>query len=172
MDCSHPAKRGKDRLDRHRRWLNETALLGTCIEAFGFRPRWPFEKKRGTSRLAAQAETGPTSRSRPATQVRQEQDQLGQASIFRYSWATNDDRSRILFSNLAGPRCSHLTIRASYDEGRTWPVEQLVFAGSAAYSCIARLPDGNIGVVYERDGYGKLTFTSLATNELDADNSP
>jgi len=95
-----------------------------------------------------------------------------QASIFRYSWATNDDRSCILFSNPAGPGRSHLTIRASYDEGRTWPVEQLVFAGSAAYSCIARLPDGNIAIVYERDGYGKLTFTSLATNQLDADNSP
>jgi sialidase-1 len=95
-----------------------------------------------------------------------------QASIFRYSWATDGHRSRILFSNPAGPGRTNLTIRLSYDEGRTWPVEKLVYGGSAAYSCLTRLPDGKIGVVYERDGYGKLTFTSFALDWLDADNAP
>jgi sialidase-1 len=92
-----------------------------------------------------------------------------QASIFRYSWATEGDPSRILFSNPAGPGRANLTIRLSYDEGRTWPVEKLIYSGSAAYSCIARLPDGKIGVVYERDGYGKLTFMSFEPEWLDAD---
>lgn len=84
-----------------------------------------------------------------------------QASLFRHAWPTAEQTSTILFCNPAGPGRSHLTIRRSTDEGRTWPTDKLLYEGSSAYSCITRLSATRIGVVYERDGYGKLTFASL-----------
>ena len=44
----------------------------------------------------------------------------------------------------------------SPDNGATWPAKLLLCPGSSAYSTAARLPDGNIGVLYERQGYRKL----------------
>jgi len=84
-----------------------------------------------------------------------------QASLLRYSFPTDGGPSRILFANPAGPGRSHLTLRLSLDEGHTWPVSKLLYEGSAAYSCLARLPTGQVGVVFERDNYGKLTFAAF-----------
>ncbi len=89
-----------------------------------------------------------------------------QASLFRYAWKSADQPSCLLFANPAGPGRGRLTIRASLDEGSTWPHQQLIYGGSSAYSCITRLSDGNVGVVFERDGYTKLTFTSFPISRL------
>ncbi len=89
-----------------------------------------------------------------------------QASLFRFSFNTTSEPSRILFANPAGPGRSHLTIRLSTDEGHAWPTAKLLYEGSSAYSCLARLPDGQIGVIYERDNYGKLTFCSMSMKWL------
>ena len=54
-----------------------------------------------------------------------------------------------------------LTVRLSYDAGETWPVSKLLEEGPSAYSCLANLPDGDIGCLYERgqkDAYEKVTF--------------
>jgi len=51
-----------------------------------------------------------------------------------------------------------MTVRLSYDEGKTWPVAKVIYEGSAAYSDLVVLPDGGIGCLYERDGYRKITF--------------
>jgi sialidase-1 len=50
------------------------------------------------------------------------------------------------------------TVRLSYDEGESWPVSRTVYPGSFAYSCLTVLPDGTVGLLYERDDYGKITF--------------
>jgi len=50
------------------------------------------------------------------------------------------------------------TVRLSEDGGRSWPVSRVVHAGSFAYSCLTVMDDGSIGLLYERDGYGKITF--------------
>ena len=42
-----------------------------------------------------------------------------QASIRRYSWPGDNDKSVILFSNPASTHRERLTLRASVDEGRT-----------------------------------------------------
>ncbi|MBI4556790.1 MAG: exo-alpha-sialidase [Candidatus Hydrogenedentes bacterium] len=42
-----------------------------------------------------------------------------------------------------------MTVRLSYDEGKTWPVRRLIHAGPASYSSLVRLPDGDIGLVFE-----------------------
>ena len=49
-----------------------------------------------------------------------------------------------------------LTVRLSYDEGKTWPVSKLLYEGKSAYSCLAVLPDGTIACLYER-GEGRYS---------------
>ena len=41
---------------------------------------------------------------------------------------------------------------------------KLIYGGSSAYCCLGVLPDGRVGLLYERDGYGKITFAAF---ELD-----
>jgi len=50
------------------------------------------------------------------------------------------------------------TIRVSFDEGKTWPVSKMVYKGGYAYSCLTALPDGSVGVLFEKDGYKTITF--------------
>ena len=63
---------------------------------------------------------------------------------------SKDGRSRVLFCNPAakGAR-KRLTVRLSYDDGRTWPVAKLVDAGNSGYSDMAVAADGTICVAYE-----------------------
>jgi len=69
----------------------------------------------------------------------------------------------LLFCNPAVPKGrNHLTVRLSEDEGKTWPHARLVCEGSSAYSSLASLPDGEIGLLYERDDYKHLTFTHFS----------
>jgi len=89
-----------------------------------------------------------------------------QATLVRYSWKEPDGKSRILFANPAARSRKNMTVRLSYDEGQTWPVKKTVYAGSAAYSCLTRLPDGRIGLIYERDNYGKISFASFTLGWL------
>jgi sialidase-1 len=74
-----------------------------------------------------------------------------QASILRYTDARRHDRNRILFSNPNTTRRERvkMTVRLSYDEGKTWPVAKEIHAGPSSYSCLTVLPDGNIGLIYE-----------------------
>ncbi len=68
-------------------------------------------------------------------------------------------QGRLAFSNPAVPKGrNHLTIRLSNDQGKTWPHSRLVCEGSSAYSSLASLPGGEIGLLYERNDYKQLTF--------------
>ena len=90
-----------------------------------------------------------------------------QASLLRYSWPENaakGAKSRLLFSSPAGSSRTHMTVWLSYDEGKTWPVRKLVYAGGSAYSNLLALPDGRIGLLYEKDGSKTIT---LATVDLE-----
>ena len=56
----------------------------------------------------------------------------------------------LLFSNPADPNFRvRGTVRASFDDGKTWPVSRLIEPGEFGYSCMSRLPDGQIGILYE-----------------------
>ncbi|MFN3924604.1 MAG: exo-alpha-sialidase [Pseudarthrobacter sp.] len=54
----------------------------------------------------------------------------------------------------------------SPDNGATWPAKLVLCAGSSAYSTATRLPDGNIGVLYERQGYREIVFASVPPDQL------
>ena len=93
-----------------------------------------------------------------------------QASLIQHHSAKGDDL--LLFSNPASTeRRENLTIRASGDEGRTWPVSKTVYPGSAAYSSLAILPSGEIGIALERDNYGRISFARCTMQWLTADDA-
>ena len=73
-----------------------------------------------------------------------------QASILRFTDRIEGDRNRILFSNPASTRRERMTVRLSYDEGRSWPISKVIHEGPSAYSCLAVFPDMTIGCLYER----------------------
>jgi sialidase-1 len=63
----------------------------------------------------------------------------------------------------------NMTIRASYDEGQTWPVIRTLYAGPSAYSCMAMLTDGTINCLYEagdQKPYERIVFQKLTAKEL------
>lgn len=86
------------------------------------------------------------------------------ASIVRHSMAgAAGGRNRILFANphwleradgKAAPGVSrdrrNVSVKLSYDEGRTWPVSRSLEQGFSGYSDLAVLPDGTILCLYER----------------------
>ena len=90
-----------------------------------------------------------------------------QASLLRYSFASDREKSVLLFANPAGTSRKNLTVRMSLNEGRTWTSGKLLAAGSAAYSCLARLPDGRVAAVVETDGYMQLSFAAFPLVWLD-----
>ena len=99
-----------------------------------------------------------------------------QASFIRYTFAERHSRSRLLFSNPASKTDRvKMTVRLSYDEGKTWPVSKLLHAGPSAYSSLAVLRDLSVGCLYERNGvtessgespYETITFARFTLDWL------
>ena len=89
-----------------------------------------------------------------------------QASIIRYTLRPAAGKNRILYSGPGGPGRSNLTVRLSYDEGKTWPVAKVIHPGSAAYSDLVVLPDGRIGCLYTHSGWGKTSFARFTLEWL------
>ncbi len=85
-----------------------------------------------------------------------------QASMIRYTLARETGKNRLLFSNPADTAGrDRMTVRLSDDEAKTWPVARMVYAGPSAYSSLAVLQDGTIGLLYERgtaNAYEEIEF--------------
>lgn len=96
-----------------------------------------------------------------------------EGSVLVYSGLKPGERSIWAFTNPPGPGRRALTIRLSYDEGKTWPVKKVVEPGSSEYSNLTRLPDGAIGLLYERDVSPPdvytvdIVFTRLTIEEIE-----
>ena len=96
-----------------------------------------------------------------------------QGNIFRLSTTADSDKNRLVHANAAstGSR-DHMTVRTSYDEGASWSQSRLVYTGGGAYSSLARLANGDIGLLYEKDNYASIDFVRItipeATNNTDA----
>jgi sialidase-1 len=91
-----------------------------------------------------------------------------QASFIEYGQYRDDNM--YLFSNPAVPfNRNHMTIKASFDDGSSWSNSKLIFEGPSAYSCMTKLPDGNIGILFEageEHPYEKIIFASFHPDEL------
>ena len=97
-------------------------------------------------------------------------DSVCQASILRYDWPAGKRPGRILFSNPASTRRQNLTVRISYDDGKTWPVARALHADASAYSCLALLPDTSIACLYEcgvSNAYERITFARFSVKWLE-----
>jgi len=86
-----------------------------------------------------------------------------QAAIDRLRWPEGDAPGVLLFSNPASQsKRERMTVRGSFDDGRTWPVSLLLHAGPAAYSDLAVLADGRIACLYEAGDKGSSETIRLA----------
>ena len=74
---------------------------------------------------------------------------------------------RVLFSNPASTGREKMTVRISRDDGKTWPTSRAIYTPSSAYSCLTELPGGHAGLLFERDGYKKITFVDLPMSWLE-----
>jgi sialidase-1 len=99
------------------------------------------------------------------------------ASIVRVSGGKAGEKTRIAFANphnlerddgksAAGKSRDrkNLSVKLSYDEGQTWPVNKTLEANWSGYSDLAVLPDGTILCFYERgssDGKSSTRTTRL-----------
>ncbi|MBN2149884.1 MAG: exo-alpha-sialidase [Candidatus Lokiarchaeota archaeon] len=87
-----------------------------------------------------------------------------QGSIIRHSDPQDGKGSTILFANPASDRSrENGTLRASFDEGKTWPVAKVIEPGRFAYCCLGTLPDKRVACLYEtgdKSGYEKVVLAS------------
>ena len=92
-----------------------------------------------------------------------------QASLIRYSWPADSQRSTLLFANPdSTSKRERMTVRISHDEGRTWPTSKLFDPGPSGYCCLTRLKDGRIGLIYERGNYLRLKFVTFSLDWFSA----
>ncbi|MDG2291320.1 MAG: sialidase family protein [Phycisphaerales bacterium] len=90
-----------------------------------------------------------------------------QASICRLAWPDEVHAGVIVFSNPASSEGRvQMTVRASFDDGETWPVARVLHAGSSAYSSLTARSDGGAYCLYEADGYGRIVLAELSERWL------
>lgn len=83
------------------------------------------------------------------------------------SLASVETSDWLIATNNQDPHLRRNTVLSlSPDNGSTWPVKLLLCEGSSAYSTAVRLPNGNIGVLYERQGYREIVFASVPAEQL------
>lgn len=90
------------------------------------------------------------------------------ASIIRYT-SINDssDKNRLLFSNAKRKKGrKNMTVRISYDEGKSWTKGKPIYKGSSAYSSLTILANGDIGLFFEKDGHKENVFVQFTLEWL------
>ncbi len=87
--------------------------------------------------------------------------------ILRYTdKADGYKKNRLLFCNANSFKGrKNLTVKISYDEGKTWSKGKVVDAGPSAYSDMTICKDGTIGILYE-PGYKEVRFTRISLKDL------
>lgn len=64
---------------------------------------------------------------------------------------------------------THLTLKTSFDDCKTWSNAKLINPGNSAYSCMTRLPNGHLGIFFEHGKehpYEKMTFMAFPVDEI------
>lgn len=89
-----------------------------------------------------------------------------QAGLIALSKPAADGKARLVFTNPNSRSRERMTLRLSEDGGESWPKSKLIHAGSSAYSSPAELPDGRVGLLYERADYREIAFTVIDLEQL------
>ena len=95
-------------------------------------------------------------------------DPVCQGSVCRYT-SRRDGHAfdRLLFANPAGTTRTNMTVRLSEDEGDTWPAARIVEPGPSGYSCLATLPDGTVGLLFETGAASSIETLTFARFNLE-----
>jgi sialidase-1 len=90
------------------------------------------------------------------------------ASIVRYTSIEDGyKKNRLLFSNAKSEKGRvNMTVRISYDEGKTWSEGKTIYKGESAYSSMTIMKNGDIGLLFEQDDYQKNPFVSFSLKWL------
>ncbi len=79
-------------------------------------------------------------------------------------------KNRLLFANSKSKNeRKNLTVRISYDEGKTWNEGRTIYTGDAAYVSLTILKNGDIGLVFETDNYTAIEFVHFSLEWLTFD---
>ncbi len=65
---------------------------------------------------------------------------------------------------------THLTRKTSFDDCKTWSNSELIDAGNSAYSFLIKLPDGKVGIFFEKrddHAYEKMTFMTFEVEDIE-----
>jgi len=91
-----------------------------------------------------------------------------QGTLLRYSWPEEGESLLLQASPADRYKRKDGTVRISDDEGKTWKYSRNLFPGFFAYSCLTRMSNGRVGLLYETTTEGKLTinFASFTIDYL------
>lgn len=84
------------------------------------------------------------------------------ASLLRHSF--DDAKGLMIYSGPDAADRSNGTIRLSTDDAKSWPVKKVLYPGGFAYSVLTNLPDGQVGCLFEADGYKRCVFSTFTTD--------
>jgi len=90
------------------------------------------------------------------------------ASFIRYTSVEDGyKKNRLLFSNANDKeKRINMTIKLSYDEGKTWTKGKTIYSGGAAYSSLTVLKNGEIGLFFEKDDHKENVFVKMSLDWL------
>lgn len=92
------------------------------------------------------------------------------ASIISHKYNDNGlVKNVLLFSNAnSKTKRENLTIKLSYDDGKTWSEGKTIYSGGSAYSSLTILENGNVGLFFEKDDYTENVFVSFTFDWLNS----
>ncbi len=98
---------------------------------------------------------------------------LCQAAVERCQWPAAGKPGIIAFSNPASPNArTNVTVRASFDDGQTWPFARVLHTGPSAYSDLAVLANAELACLYEAGAKNAYETIVFAAFPLASVNSP
>jgi sialidase-1 len=90
-----------------------------------------------------------------------------QGSLLNYREA---GKKVLAFSNPASrEKRVNMTVRLSFDHGKTWKYSKVLYEGPSAYSSLAVLPNGNLACLYEagvKNPYEGIVFREIPLSEI------
>lgn len=97
----------------------------------------------------------------PVTDVPALRDPSCNASVLRYSFDDAQGAGRLLFSGPDSDQRRNGTLHVSYDDGVTWPRRRTFVPDGFAYSVLTRLPDGQIGCLFEPNDSRRILLARI-----------
>lgn len=121
--------------------------------------------KKGMRYVHVSSDEGKTWKTRPEPELI---DPGCNGSIIRYTSIKDGyNKNRLLFSNAKMEKGrKNMTVRISYDEGKTWTEGKTIYTGGSAYSSLTILENGDIGLFFEKDDYKENPFVSFSLKWL------